>query len=267
MLLYFILIFFTLIIYFVLFKTPFWISNLTLNIGKQRNIYLKYIINKDGVNYVTPNYRFKHSDYDGKLISNILKKKIFKTFNMNTINNYELYKKHNVVNNLLNINEDLYDKNYTKFGNVCANLLRFVSMNNPSTIYVAIVVNNRSDTNFIHGNYISFAFLKINKTMDVKTILQKYYDIINATRNKKLKNFSLYDLYCLSKCDLILDSWRDLSEIKNINSLELKRFEGNILEREYILNFLLSKNKRKVVYFDYFDNNYVINKLEYMNVN
>lgn len=266
MLLYFILIFFTLIFYFIIFNTPSWMSNLTFEIGKQRIIYLKYIIFKENQNFVTPSYRFRHSDYDGKLISNILKRKNFKLYKMNPIESYELYKEHNIVNNLLNINDELYNKNYTKFANVCSNIMKFISLNRSSYINVAIVVNNRTDDNFSRGNYLSFAFLKIHKQMTLETILDKYTYEISYVRNRKKNNFSLYDLYKLLNCDLILNSWRDLSVINNQHNLLLKRFEGNILDKEYIIKFLLSRKKRKLVYFDFFDNNYVINKLEYLNV-
>lgn len=265
MLVYFILIFLTLIFYFIMFDTPSWITNLTFEIGKQRIIHVKYIIFKESQYFVTPSYRFRHSSYDGKLISNILKKKNFKLHKMKSIQNYELYKEHNTVNNLLNINYDLYNNNYTKFANVCSNIIRFISLNSSSYVNVAIVVNNRKDNNLNKGNYITFAFLRINKKMDLATILDNYTYEISYTRAKK-KHFSLYDLYKLYNCDLILNSWRDLSVINNQHNLLLKRFEGNILDREYILNFLLSKEKRKLVYFDFFDNNYVINKLEYLNV-
>ena len=265
MLLYFILIFFTLIFYFIIFYTPMWMTNLTFEIGKQRIIYLKYIIFKENQSFVTPSYRFRHSEYDGKLISNILKRKNFKLYKMNSITNYELYKQHNTVNNLLDINYDLYNKNYTKFANVCSNIMRFISLKRSSCINVAIVVNNRRDNNFSRGNYLSFAFLQINKQMDLETILDKYTYEISYARTRK-NNFSLFDLYKLLNCDLILNSWRDLSVIDNQHNLLLKRFEGNILDRECIIKFLLSKKKRKLVYFDFFDNNYVINKLEYLNV-
>ena len=265
MIVYFILIF-LIIFYFIFFRTPFWISNLTFDFGRQDNIYLKYIISKDRIYYVTPSYRFRHSRYDGKLISNILKKKNFKIHKLKKISNYELYKNHNIVNNLLNISNELYDKNYTKFANVCSHIIKFVSLNTLSSINVAIIVNNRTNTNFNFGNYISFGFLTIHKTMDIKTIMNKYNKVVNYARNKETKNFSLYDLYLLFNCDLILNSWRDLSVINNSHNLLLERYEGNILDKEYILNFLISKKKRKLVYFDFFDDNYVINKLEYLNV-
>jgi hypothetical protein len=265
MLVYFILIFFILF-YFIMFKTPFWISNLTFEFGKQKFIHLRYIISKDSNYYITPIYRFRHSHYDGKLISNILKKKKFIIHKLKKINNYELYKNNNIVNNLLNITNDMYDKKFTKFANVCSNIMKFVSSNSPSSINVAIVVNNRNNTNFNSGNYISFGFLTIHKRMDIKTIMIKYNKIVNYARNKETKNFSLYDLYLLLNCDLILNSWRDLSIINNSHNLLLKRLEGNILDKEYILNFLISKKKKKLVYFDYFGDNYVINKLEYLNV-
>ena len=266
MLVYFILIFLTLLFYFIFFKTPFWISNLTFEFGKYRTIHLKYIISKNNIDYVTPSYRFRHSEYDGKLISNIIKSKNFKIHKMPKIHTYDLYHKNNMVNSLLNIDEKSYNNNYTKFANVCANVIKYVTNNGHPILNVAVVVNNRSDTNFYNGNYISFAFFKIYQTMNMKTILIKYYNAVNYARNKESKNFSLYDLYKLYNCDLILNSWRDLSHIKNKYNLLLNRYEGNILEREYILDFLQSKSKRKLVYFDFFDNEYIINKLEVLEV-
>ena len=102
--------------------------------------------------------------------------------------------------------------------------------------------------------------------MDVNIILSRYKNAVTKARNKQVKYFSIYDLYLLNNCDLILNSWRDLSTIKNNYGYYLERYEKNILNKHNLNKFLLSKRKRKLVYFDYFDNNYIINKVKYLEV-
>ena len=100
--------------------------------------------------------------------------------------------------------------------------------------------------------------------MDINTILIKIKNSINIARNKEVKYFNLYELYNLYQCDIIINSWRDLSTINNIYNLTMNRYENKILDKNKILNFLKSNRKRKILYLDYYDNNYVINKIDHI---
>tara|TARA_Y100000389_G_scaffold173214_1_gene182238 strand:- start:14 stop:724 length:711 start_codon:yes stop_codon:yes gene_type:complete len=228
-----------------------------------RKIYLRYIIknNNDSKYYITPKYHFRHIDYDGKLISNILKNKIFKLNKLKEINieDYSFYNSHNIVTN-----KNSFNNNYSNFANVCAYLIKYMLKSKYLSINVAIVVNNRNSTNFKYGNYITFGFFKIYNTMTYLEILKRYSSAVNNARNSEMKHFSLFDLYYLYNCDVVFNSWRELSQIENKNSLYLKRYETPILDKEYIKEFLLSKRKRKMVVFDYYDDKYIINKLDYL---
>ena len=263
MLLYFILFFSSILLYFFIFKTPFLISNSLFEFTHYRYIKLRYIINKENINYLSDEYNFKNINYDGKLISNIIKNSNFKTISLNKIENFKLYDTNNIVENILNLDISKFNNNYTHLANICSYIIKYVSINTKFTINICVIVSNRSDTNFNYGNYITFAFFKVYKTMDIEMILKVYKNEINNARNKELKYFSLYDIYELYNCDLILNSWRDLSEVNNKYSFNFKRYESQLLDKDTILDFLISYRKRKVVYLDYFDNKYIINKINF----
>ena len=123
--------------------------------------------------------------------------------------------------------------------------------------------NDKND-DFNYGNYITFAFLKIKNSMSYKQIADLISKSINNNKSGEKKTYTLYDCAKLYNCDLILNSWRDLSIINNINGFKLTRYETHILSLQEIKQFLVSNKKRKVVFFDYFNNDYVINRLDYI---
>ena len=261
-----------------MFKTPFFISNMIFKFSSLNNIVLNYILTKDNKNYLINSFRFKHTKYDGKLVSNILKTNKLKISSHRLMlkelkEPIILYKEHNIVKKYLEIESKsnfVYLNEYSNFVNICMNLLKYIFNNtskyNTNNLNVAIIVNHRTNNNFDYGNYITFAFLKINNIMSYKEI----YDLISTSiKNAKLdskKTYTLYDCLKLYNCDLILNSWRDLSIINNINGFQLTRYEPHILTLNEIKKFLFSNKKRKIVYFDYLNSNYVINRIDYLKI-
>jgi hypothetical protein len=278
---YFIFILISIFIYFILFKTPFFISNMIFKFSSLNNIVLNYILTKDNKNYLINSFRFKHTKHDGKLVSNILKtNKLKMSCSRLMLKELKdpiiLHKEHNIVKKYLEIESDsqsqskfVYLNEYSNFVNICTNLLKYILNNkskNKTNINISIIVNHRTKNNFDYGNYITFAFLIVNNIMSYKEIADLISKSIKNAKSGSKKTYTLYDCLKLYNCDLILNSWRDLSTINNINDFKLTRYEPHILTLNEIKDFLFSNKKRKIVYFDYFNSNYVINRLDYLKI-
>lgn len=265
---YFIFILITIFIYLILFKTPFFISNMIFYFSSLNNLVFNYILTKNNKNYLINSFRFKHTKYDGKLVSNILKsdklKISYHRLMLKELKDHViLYKEHNIVKKFLELESKskfVYFNEYSNFVNTCTNLLKYILCKSNSNKYnnlsknklnVAIVVNHRKNDDFNYGNYITFAFLKIKNSMSYKQIADLISKSINNTKSGSKKTYNLYDCAKLYNCDLILNSWRDLSIINNINGFKLTRYEEDILTLQQIKQFLFSNKKRKLVFFDY----------------
>lgn len=270
---YFIFFLISIFIYFISFKTPFFISNMIFKFSSVNNIVLNYILTKDTKNYLINSFRFKHTKYDGKLVSNILKTNKLKISSHRLMlkelkEPIILYKQHNIVKKYLEIESQtnfVYLNEYSNIVNTCTNLLKYI-LNNTNHLNIAIIVNHRTNDNFDYGNYITFAFLEVNNLMSYKEIADLISKSIKNAKSGSKKTYTLYDCLKLYNCDLILNSWRDLSTINNINDFKLTRYEPHILTLNEIKDFLFSNKKRKIVYFDYFNSNYVINRLDYLKI-
>lgn len=288
---YFIFILISIFIYFILFKTPFFISNIIFKFSSVNNIVLNYILTKDSKNYLINSFRFKHTKHDGKLVSNILKTNKLKISSHRLMlkelkESIIIHREHNIVKKYLELESVsnlqsqpnfVYLNEYSNFVNICMNLLKYIFNNtskyntniskyNTNNLNVAIIVNHRTNNNFDYGNYITFAFLKVNNLMSFKEIADLISKSIKNAKIDSKKTYTLYDCLKLYSCDLILNSWRDLSIINNINGFKLTRYEPHILTLNEIKDFLFSNKKRKIVYFDYLNSNYVINRLDYLKI-
>lgn len=261
--LYFILFFIIVYIYYIIFDTPFFISNKILNFTIFKTINLDYIVNYKNNNYLY-NFTLPHEEYDAKLISNYLKtnKLKMKQNPILNISDYKLNYNHNIVNEFLSLNKNTYDSKFSNFINTISYLICDICMKQQKSLNVGIIVNNRTDNNFQKGNFITFAFFRVYPYQELYKIMKNMNKSIINAKNKEKKYFSLYDLYNLYNCDLIFDSWRELTYIENIHGFSYSRIENNILSYNELKKIIYAKRK-KFIYLDYKDNNYIISKCTY----
>ena len=113
------------------------------------------------------------------------------------------------------------------------------------------------------GNYIKFACFSVIPSDDLLYICYKQYEAIKKIGSYKYikNNTTLYDFYKLYNIDYIFNSWRDLTTINTINNNILLR-QSLIKINEVDIYNLKHNKSRFAITFDYFDNKYIISKID-----
>ena len=262
---YFISIFISVFIYFLVFNTPFFIINYIFGCSQMNPYYLNYYIYKNNYKY-SKTFKINHFYYDGRLTSMVIKKKKIKLNNLKKIDDVgcKIYNKHNILSNLLNI-----PKNNTTFSSLnynVAHLLKYISLIQKKKLRVCVIVSKRNQNEYSKGNLIKFAFFNVNMYMDNVTIMKIFkYSVENSKKCSK-KFINIYDIIKFLNCDIIINSWKELSQIETNNGLLLNRFESKILSEFELLNHLLDEKKGKIIFFDKYNNDWIINKIENINI-
>lgn len=264
---YFICIFIIIFLYFLVFNTPFFLINYIYGCSQMNRFNLNYYILKNDNIYIKT-FKINHILYDGRLTSMLLKKKNINIKNIKNINNkkgnLEIFKPHNILSNLLEI-----PKNDTKFSSLNFNvsyLLKFISQIQNKILKVCVIISTRDENNYTQGNFLKFGFFNINKYMDNNEIMKRFKNCVENSRKDSKKFVNIYDILNFLNCDITINSWKDLSVIKNNNGLLMKRFENNIFSKKELLKNLLDGKKGKILFFDKYYDDWVINKIENINI-
>lgn len=262
---YFICIFIIIFIYFIVFKTPFFLINYLFGLSNMNTFHLNYKIYKNNSIY-KKQIKINHIYYDGRLTSMKIKDYGIKVNTHDKISNdFELYHSHNIVTNLLQIPKN-HNTNFSSFNYTTSNLLKFISLNNEKIIKVCVIVSTRGNNDYSYGNLINVAFFNVHKFMDINTIMKRFKYSVDKSKKSTRRFLNIYEILKLLDCDIILNSWKDLSYIESKNGIILKRYEPTILSKQNLLNNLLDKKKLKVIFFDKYDNDWVINKIKHINI-
>ena len=147
-----------------------------------------------------------------------------------------------------------------------AHLLKYISLIQKKKLRVCVIVSKRNENEYSKGNLIKFAFFNVNMYMDNVTIMKIFkYSVENSKKCSK-KFINIYDIIKFLNCDIIINSWKELSQIETNNGLLLNRFESKILSEFELLNHLLDEKKGKIIFFDKYNNDWIINKIENINI-
>lgn len=262
---YFICIFVIIFIYFLIFNTPFFLINYLFGLSNMNPFYLNYKIYKNN-NIYKKEIKINHIYYDGRLASMKIKDSGIKVNTHDKISNdFELYHSHNILTNLLQISKN-HNADFSSFNYNVSNLLKFISLNNEKILKVCVIVSTRGNNDYSYGNLINVAFFNVHKFMDINTIMKRFKYSVNKSKKNTRRFLNIYEILKLLDCDIILNSWKDLSYIESKNGIILKRFEPTILSKQDLLNNLLDKKKLKVIFFDKYNNDWVINKIKHINI-
>ena len=262
---YFICIFLFIIIYYLVFNTPFFLINNLFGFSQMKSFILNYYIFKNNEVY-SKTFEIDHKKYDGRLTSMLLKKKNIRLNNLNKINNnsIKIYEKHNILSNLLD-----FKKNDTLFSSLNYNvshLLKFMCNTQKRNLNVCIVVSTRDETNYTNGNLIKLGFFNVHKSMDNIEIMKRFKNCVEKCKKDSKKFLNIYDILRFLNCNITINSWKDLSEMQTSYGLILKRFETSLFSKTELLNNLLDGKKGKVVFFDKYNNDWIINKIENISI-
>lgn len=261
---YFICIFIIIFIYFIVFNTPFFLINYLFGLSNMNPFYLKYKVYKND-NIYTKEFKINHIYYDGRLASMKIKDSNINISTLDKISNdFELYHSHNIVTNLLQIPKN--NTNFSSFNYISSNLLKFISLNRNKIIKVCVIVSTRGNNDYSYGNLINLAFFNVHRFMDINTIMKRFKYSVNNAKKSTRRFLNIYEIIKLLDCDIILNSWKDLSYIESKNGTILKRYEPTIFSRQNLLNNLLNKKKLKIIFFDKYNNDWIINKIKHVNI-
>lgn len=246
-----IILFFIIIIYLIYF-TPqiisdniwgFYVKNMIfIYLDKDRNL-LKF--------------NFHHKKCDGKLIKYIIKDgggapTIENNMNIYKFESYQFLPNKRILN-------------YSKFVSSTSYLIKEMLNNQNRKLNICIIVSVRDKLNnkIQFGNYIKCACFSIIPSDDLHYICYKQDKVIKKVSNYKYikNNTTIYDFYKLYKADYIFNSWRDLTTINTINNNILLR-QSLIKINEVDIYNLKHDKSRSAITFDYFDNKYIISKID-----
>ena len=202
-------------------------------------------------------FNFHHKKFDGKLIKYIIKDglvtpTIENNMNIYKFEPYQLLPSERILN-------------YSRFVSSTSYLIKEMLNNQKRKLNICIFVSVRDNLNnkIQFGNYIKFACFSVIPSDDLQYICYKQYEAIKKVCSYKYikNNTTIYDFYKLYNIDYIFNSWRDLTIINTINNNVLLRKSLIKISENDIYNLKHYKS-RSVITLDYFDNKYIISKIE-----
>ena len=246
--------FLIIILLYIYFLTPQILSD---TIYEKINGLIKLIYIDYNNNLIS--YTFNHKDYDGRLMKYSIQKELVKYKNENSILNIYDFKKFQYLNS----NRILQ---FSKFTSSISYLLKEMLVNQKRKLKIGIFISIRKKikNQLIKGNFIKFANFTIIPSDSIFDICLKCQTSIKNSQSKRyiIKNTTIHEfIFGFYNSDYIFNSWRDLSSIITKNNKLLIRKSTNKITEKDILNLKYLKDKKAVIFLDFFYNKYIISNI------
>ena len=280
----FIIIIILIILYYY---TPKIISD--IGYGYLNPVKVKYIINNNNNNnnYDIIKYKFSHKYFDGDLMKLYIEKskknKINNKIKINgdakdILNIYNKYQIIDIKNN----------KKYSSFTCAVAYIIKLIfkyrncniksckkskelhynecKYNTCNKLKIGIVISKRHLLEYVYvpGNYLKIGVYEIYKHNTYEEICNIHNNIIKNIKYNDTYNVNttISDIYNAHDCDIIFNSWRNLSHIKRDDGLELIRLPEKLNKKDLINDLFTTRKKNMYVKLDYYNNKWIISYFE-----
>tara|TARA_B110000208_G_C11793694_1_gene438659 strand:+ start:3098 stop:3856 length:759 start_codon:yes stop_codon:yes gene_type:complete len=238
-------------ILFLIFFTPQYLSDFLYGLFGEFEFYYK-----DKYNRIL-NFKFRHKNYDGMLMSYYIKENLVK---YKRINNIKIFKprSYQYLNNKRILN-------YSKLTSSISNLLLKIIKNQKRKINICIIVSIRHKliNKFSKGNFIKFAKYSIDPSDNLLNICKKHDDAVKNVQSKNylVMNTTIYDwISTFYNIDYIFNCRKNLNLIKTKNNnILVKQFTKKITKNN-IYNLINIKNKQRII-IEHFNNKYIISDI------
>lgn len=252
--------------YITLFKTPQSLVDLSFktSVGKVR---LRYIVNysTDNLKSNILDYSFDHGFYDGDLMNKYLVSSTFvpKRYIATPLRLYEDYQIINYVKT---------HEQYSSFTLAVGTLLRKMctyyqeKYPNKKGLRVGVFVSKRDllKCSNVKGNYIRFVNYSIDVTDSLEDICKTHHNAIAKEKANPRINTKAFEMISVYQNHIILNSHRNLSQIRRDDGNELFLFRKKQFEnKDHMEHTLFSRSLLpKFVTLDYFDRNWIVSNCE-----
>ena len=229
--------------YIILFKTPQSLIDLSfkISVGKLR---LRYIVNysTDNLNSNILDYAFDHGFYDGGLMNKYLvsSTSVPKRYIGTPLRLYEDYQ----IINYVKFREHQYSSFTLAVGTLLHKMCTYYQEKYPNKkgLRVGVFVSKRDllKCSNVKGNYIRFVNYSIDVTDSLEDICKTHHNAIAKEKANPRINTSAYEMISVYQNNIILNSHRNLSQIRRDDGNELFLFRKNSLKTRIIWRILCS---------------------------
>ena len=268
-----------------IFYTPKSLSNYLY--GFLKPVRLKYIITNNPIKlnkkYNVIDYEFIHRYFDGDLMNlHIKDSTVTPKKQIRFINNP--YKKYQIIPNQFKLEQ------YSSFTQAVAYIIKklFKYRNcditdcpektpnlfkyNPckyrtcKSLKIGIVVSKRHllKNQYTKGNFLKFATYTVYSHNTFPEICDIHYHTIKKTKYTScyMENTTFNDIIKAYDCDIIFNSWRNLTNITRNDGTQLVRVPENLNKQDLINKLFKTYNKNMYVKLDYYETNWIISFFE-----
>lgn len=260
------------LILYLYFYTPHIVVNIVYKIIFSK-VSFTYIINYSKHDKISKiiTYKFDHGFYDGSLIAKFIKQSRSEHKRLIRTPEY-LYEDYQVVNYNLGNNVKKYSSFTYAVSSIIKKMQNYYHINYPTqqNINVGIIVSKRRllKNSSMLGNFIRTVYYDINVNDSYDKICN-IHDIAVKNEQKDIINLynNGYDIYKLKKSDIIFNSHRELSYIERNDGNNLTLIsDKNFKNKEDMENKMFKRGYKKMVFFNYLDEKWIIRTIETRNI-